>query len=175
MRWDGMPTATWRTPSSFRTGRHSQWWSSTLHLMHLWAQLHRQSLSGIRASKSGSCWMNLSSRWPTTVWLQLLLRQYQFIFACCNLLNCNGALVLCVSWHVTIIVAITVIMIIKWHWILDAFNGITTLILALGVMLGICSCVTRTIQISGDTSHVQEVLCTFRHQLLVVVRRYPKY
>ncbi len=35
MHWDTMPTATWHTPSSLETGRHSQWWSSMLHLMHL--------------------------------------------------------------------------------------------------------------------------------------------
>ncbi len=113
MRWDTMPTATWHTPSSSKTGRHSQWWPSMLHLMHSWAQLHRQSLFCICASKSGSCWMNLSSCWPTTVWLQLLLRQYQLIVVCCNLFSCNGAVVLCVCWHITIIVAITVIVIIK--------------------------------------------------------------
>ncbi len=167
MRWDTMPTATWHTPSSFKTGRHSQWWLSTLHLMHLWAQLHRQSLFGICASKSGSCWMNLSSCWPTTVWLQLLLCQYQLIVACCNLFSCNGAVVLCMCWHVTIIVAIRVIMIVKWHWRLDAFNGIITLIVMLGVRLSICSCVTRMTQISGCTRLVPEVLCTFRHQLCI--------
>ncbi len=119
---------------------------------------------GIRASKSGSWWMNLSSRWPR-VWLQLLLHQYQLIVACCNLFSCNWAVVLCVCWHVTIIVAITVIMIIKWHWHLDAFNGIITLIIALGGTLCVCSCVTRTTQISGCTRLVTEVLCMFRHQL----------
>ncbi len=113
IRWDTMPTATWHTPSSLKTGRHSQWWSSTLHLMRSWAQLHRQSLFGICASKSGSCWMNLSSHWPITGWLQLLLHQYQLIVACCNLFSCNGTVVLCVCWHVTIIVAITVIVIVK--------------------------------------------------------------
>ncbi len=112
--------------------------------------------------------MNLSSCWPTTVWLQLLLRQCQLIVACCNLSSCNEAAVLCVCWHVTIIVAITVIVIVKWHWGSDAFNGITTLIIALGVMLlGVCSCVTRTTQISGCTRFAPEVLCTFRHQLCV--------
>ncbi len=135
--------------------------------MHSWAQLHRQSLFGICASKSGSCWMNLSSCWQTTVWLQLLLHQYQLIVACCNLFSCNGALVLCVCWHVTIIVAIAVIVIIKWHWRLDTFNGITTLILALGVTLGIRSCVTKTAQISRCTRLAPEVLCMFRHQLCV--------
>ncbi len=34
MRWDTMPTATWHTPSSLKTGWHSQWWSSMLHLMY---------------------------------------------------------------------------------------------------------------------------------------------
>ncbi len=165
MRWDTMPTAKWHTPSSFKTGRHSQWWLPTLHLMHSWAQLHRQSLFGICASKSGSCWMNLSSPWPSTVWLQLLLRLYQLIVACYNLFSCNGAVVLCVCWHVTIIVAITVIVIVKWHWRLDAYNGITTLIVVLGVTLGICSCVTRTTHISSSTRLVLEVFCMFRHQL----------
>jgi hypothetical protein len=99
---------------------------------HLWAQLHRQSLFGICASKSGSRWMNLSSCWPTTVWLQLQLHQYQLIVACCNLFSCNGAIVLCMCCHVTIIVAITVIMLVKWHWHLDAFNSLTMLIVALG-------------------------------------------
>ncbi len=108
-----MPTDTWHTPSYFKTGRHSQWWSSTLHLMHSWAQLHRQSLFGICTSKSGNCWVNLSSCWPAIVWLQLLLQQYQLIVVCCNLFSCNGAVVLCVCWNITIIVAITVIMIIK--------------------------------------------------------------
>ena len=91
--------------------------------MHSWAQLHRQSLFGICASKSGSHWMNLSSCWPTTVWLQLLLCPYQLIVACCNLFSCNGAVVLCVCWNVTIIVVMTVIVIVKWHWHLDAING----------------------------------------------------
>ncbi len=165
MCWDTMPTATWHTPSSFKTGRHSQWWLSTLHLMHSWAQLHRQSLFGTHASKSGSCWMNLSSGWPTTVWLQLLLCQYQLIVACCNIFTCNGAVFLCVCWHVTIIVAIMVIMIVKWRWCLDTFNGITTLIVAMGVTLGVCSCVTRMTQISGSTRLVPEILCMFRHQM----------
>ncbi len=113
------------------------------------------------------CCMNLSSCWPTKVWLQLLLRQYQLIVACCNLFSCNGAVVLCVCWHLTIIVAITVIVIIKWHWRLglDAFNCIATLIVALGVMLGICPCVTRTTQISDSTRLVKEIFCMFRHQL----------
>ncbi len=122
---------------------------------------------GICARKSGSCWMNLSSRWPTTVWLQLPLCQYQLIVACCNLFSCNEAVVLCMCWHVTIIVAITAIVIVKWHWRLDAFNGITTLIIALGVTLGICSCVTKMMQISGSTRLASEVLCTFKHQLCV--------
>ncbi len=162
MSWDTMPTAPWHTPSSFKTGMHSQWWSSMLRLMHL---LHRQSLFGIRASKSGCCWMNPSSCWPTAVWLQLLLRQYQLIVDCCNLFSCNGAVVLCAWWHVTIIVAIRVIIIVKWYWRFNAFNGIPTFIVALGVTLGVCSCVTRTKKISGITSLVPEVLCTFRHQL----------
>jgi hypothetical protein len=109
--------------------------------------------------------MNLSSCWPTTVWLQLLLCPYQLVVACCNLFSCNGAVVLCVCRHVTIIMAITDFVIIKWHWRLDAFNGITTLIVALGVTLGICSCVTRMTQISGCTRLVPEILCTFQHQL----------
>ncbi len=67
--------------------------------------------------------MNLSSRWPTSVWLQFLLHPYQLIVACCNLFSCNGAIVLCVCCHITIIVAITVIVIVKWHWRLDTFNG----------------------------------------------------
>ncbi len=138
-----------------------------LHLMHSWAHLHWQSLFGICTNKSGSRWLNLSSGRPTTVWLQLLLRQYQLIVACCNLFSCNGAVVLCVCWHITIIVAITVIVIIKWHWRLDAFNGLTKLIVVLGVTLGICSCVTRMMQISGSTRLVTEVLRTFRHQLYV--------
>jgi hypothetical protein len=58
-----------------------------------------------------------------------------------------------------------VIVIVKWYWRFDAFNGITTLIVALGVTLGVCYCVTRTMQISISTSLVLEVLCTFRHQL----------
>ncbi len=56
-------------PSSFKAGRHSYWWLSILHLMHSWAQMHRQSLFGMCASKSESCWMILSSSWPTTIWL----------------------------------------------------------------------------------------------------------
>ncbi len=139
-----MPTATWHTPSSFEIGRHSQWWSSMLHLMHLQAQLNRQLLFGICTSKSESCWMNLSSLWPTTVWLQILLCPYQLIVDCCNLFGCNaGAVVLCACCQVTIIVAITIIVIVMWVWHLDAFNCLITLILALGVMFGICSCMTR--------------------------------
>ncbi len=120
---------------------------------------------GICASTSGSCWMNLSSRWPTTVWLQVLLHPYQLILDCCNLFSCIEAVVLHMCWRVTIMVAIIIIVIVKWHWHLDAFNGITTLIIVLGVTLGVCSCVTRTTQISGSTRLVPEVLCTFRHQL----------
>jgi hypothetical protein len=41
----------------------------------------------------------------------------------------------------------------------------TTFIIALGVTLGICSCVTRMTQLSGSTRLVPEVFCTFRHQL----------
>ncbi len=78
-------------PSSFTTGRHSQWWPSTLHLMHSWAQLHKQSLIGICLSKKGSYWMNLSFGWPTTVWLKLLLHPYQLIVDCCNIFTCNRA------------------------------------------------------------------------------------
>ncbi len=167
MLWDTMSTAPWHTPSSFKTGRHLQWWLSMLHLMHLWAQLHRQSLFGICTSKSGSSWMNLSSCWPTTVWLQFLWCQYQLIVACSNLLSCNGAVVLCMCWHITSIVAITVIVIVKWHWHLDAFNGLITFIIALGAKLGICSCVSRTTQISGSTKLVPEVLYTVRHQLFM--------
>ncbi len=151
-------------PSSFKTGRHSPWWLSTLCMMHLRAQLHRQLLFGICTGKRGSCWMNLSSCWPTTVWLQLLLCPYQLIVDFCNLFSCNWAVVLCTCWHITTMVAITIIVIVKWHWPLDAFNGLTTLIVALGVTLGICSCVTRMTQISGSTRLVLEVLCTFRQQ-----------
>jgi hypothetical protein len=82
-----------------------------------------------------------------------------------NLFSCNGAVVLRTCWRVTIMVAITIIVIINWHWCLDTFNGLTMLIIALSVMLSICSCVTRTMQFSGSTSLVPEVLCTFRHQL----------
>jgi hypothetical protein len=57
-----------------------------------------------------------------------------------------------------IIVAITVIVIVKWNRHLDTFNGITKLIVALGVTVGVCSSVTRT-------SLVPEILLTFRHQL----------
>ncbi len=87
--------------------------------------------------------MNLSSCWPTTVWLQLRLCPYQVTVDCCNLFSCNGEVVLCACWHISNIVAIMVIVIVKWHWYLDAFNDLTTLILALGVMLGVWSCVTR--------------------------------
>ncbi len=135
--------------------------------MHLWAQLHWQSLFGICTNESGSRWMNLSSGWPTTVWLQLLLCLYQLIVACCNLFSCNWAVVLCVCLLVTIIVAIMVIVIVKWHWRLGAFNSLTMLIVVLGVTLGVCSCVTRTMQISGSTRLVPEVLHTFWHQLYV--------
>ncbi len=155
-----MPTATWHTPSSLETGRHSGW-SSTLHLIHMWEQMHRQLLFGICASKSGSCWMNLSYCCPTTVWLQLLLHQYQIIVACSNLFNCNGAVVLCMCWHVTIIMAITVMMIIKWHWHLDEFNGLITFIVVLGVTLGVCSCMTR---MRGPLHLQTSVVCeTWRH------------
>ncbi len=109
--------------------------------------------------------MNLSSCWPTAVYLQLLLHPYQLIVDCCNLF-CNGAVVWHAWWCITIIVVITVILIIKWHCHLDAFNGIT-LTVALDVRLGICSCVTRKMQTCGITSLVPEVLCTFRHQLYV--------
>ena len=93
--------------------------------------------------------------------------QYQLIVACCNLFSCNGSVVLCMCWHITIIVPITGIVIVKCHWHLDALNGITTLIIALCVTLGICSCVTRTAQISGSTRLVLEVFCVFWHQLYI--------
>ncbi len=132
MHWDTMPIAPWHTPSSFKTGRHSQWWLSMLRLMHWRAQLHKQSFFGICTNKSGSCWMNLPPCWPTAVWLQLLLHQYQLIVDSCNLFSCNGAVVLCVCWHVTIIVATTVIVIVKvtlafgciqWHNNVDRCIG----------------------------------------------------
>ncbi len=47
---------------------------------------------------------------------------------------------------------------IQWH---------STLIVVLGVTLGICSCVTSTTQISGSARLVPEVLCTFIHQLYI--------
>ncbi len=100
-------------PSSFMTGKHSHWLPSRLRLMHLWAHLHRLSLVGICTSKSGSLWMNLSSCWPTTVWLQLLLRSHHCIIDYCNLFSCNGEVVLRVCWYVTTMVTIKVIMIVK--------------------------------------------------------------
>ncbi len=45
---------------------------------------------------------------------------------------------------------------IQWHNNVDP---------SLGVTLGICSCVTRTMQISNSTRLVKEVFCMFRHQL----------
>ena len=51
--------------------------------------------------------------------------------------------VLCVCWHNTTIVAITVIVIVEGHW------------------------ATRTTQINGCTGLVPEVLCMFRHQLCI--------
>ena len=56
--------------------------------------------------------------------------------------------------------AIRVIVIVEWHWRLDAFDGISILIVALGVSvtLGVCSCVTRRTQICGSTRLVPEVL-----------------
>jgi hypothetical protein len=165
MRWDTMPTATWHTPYFSRQGgihndgRPHCIWCIRGH------SCTGSNFFGICASKSGSRWMNLSSCWPTTVWLQLLLCPYQLIVACCYLFSCNGAVVLCVCWHVTIIMAVAVIVIAKWHWRLDGFNGITTLIVALGVTLVICSCVTRRTQISGCTRLVPEILCIFQHQL----------
>ncbi len=165
MRWDTMPTATWHTPYSSRqegihnVGRPRCIWCIRGH------SCTGSHFFGICASKSGSHWMNLSSCWPTTVWLQLLLCPYQLIVVYCNLFSCNGAVVLRVCWHVTLIMAITIIVIAKWHWRLDTFNGITMLIVALGVTLGICSCVTRMTQISGCTRLVLEILCTFWHQL----------
>ncbi len=41
----------------------------------------------------------------------------------------------------------------------------TTIIITLGFMLGVCSCVTRMTQISNSTRLVKEVFCMFRHQL----------
>ncbi len=129
-----MPTATWHTPSSSRQeGIHNDDRRCCIWCIcgHSCTGTH---FFGICTSKSRSLWMNLSSCWPTTVWFQLLLCQYQLIVACCNLFSCNGALVLCVCWHMTIIVAVTVIMIVKWHWCSDTFNGLTTLIIVLGVI-----------------------------------------
>ncbi len=54
----------------------------------------------------------------------------------CLLQSIQVQWVLRVCWHVAIIVAITVIVIVEWHWRLDVFNGITTLIVALDVTLG---------------------------------------
>ena len=36
--------------------------------------------------------------------------------------------------------AIIVIVIVEWHWCLDVFNGITTMILVLDVTLGFALC-----------------------------------
>ncbi len=137
MCWDTMPAATWHTPSS-------------------------SIQEGIHNDGCPCCIWCIRGHSCTGSHCQ-----YQLIVACCNLFSCNGAVVLCVCWHVTIIVAIMVIVIVKWHWRLDAFNGITTLIIALGVTSGVCFCVTRTTQISGCTRLVPEVLRTFRHQLCV--------
>ena len=52
-----------------------------------------------------------------------------------------------------------------WH--LDGFNGLTMLIIALGVTVGVCSCVMRITQISCTTRLVLEVLCGFQHQLYI--------
>ena len=45
-----------------------------------------------------------------------------------------------VCWHVTIIVAIIVNVKVEWHWCLDVFNGVTTMIVALDVTLGFALC-----------------------------------
>jgi hypothetical protein len=37
-------------------------------------------------------------------------------------------------------VAIIVIVIVEWHWRLDVFNGVTTMIVALDVTLGFALC-----------------------------------
>ncbi len=158
-----MPIATWHTPSSFKTGRHSQWWSSTLHLMHLWAQLRRQSLFGICASKSGSCWMNLSSCLalaPTASistyscllqsiqlqWGSSLVRVLKRHNYCGNHGHRDRQVALafgCIQWHNNVHPCVGEHV---WHMLLH----------------------DKATQISGSARLVQEVLCTFRHQLCVV-------
>ncbi len=125
--------------------------------MHLWAQLHRQSLFGILDESIILLANNSLASAPAAS-----LSTYA---CCCKPFSCNGAVDLRVCWCITMMVAITVIVIGKWNCHLDALNGLTMLILALGVTLGIRSCVTRAKQISGSTSLVLEVLCTFRNQL----------
>ncbi len=94
MRWDTMPTATWHTPSSFKTGRHSQWWLSTLHLIHSWAQLHRQSLS----ISTYSCFLqSIQLQWVRSLVCVLTRHNY-----CGNHSHRNHWVALafrCIQWH----------------------------------------------------------------------------
>ncbi len=133
-------------------------WYSSVTISHI--LLYLCSLFTIHTSRV--LWYS-TWHWPTIVWLQLLLCHYQLIDDFCNLFSCNGTIVFSACWHVTIIVVITVIVIVKWYWHFNAFNGITTFIAALGVTLGICYWLTRMMQINISTSLVPEVLCTFRH------------
>ncbi len=108
--------------------------------------------------------MNLSSGWPTTVWLQLLLCPYHLIVDCCNHSVAMGQKIAHVLKHHNYC---------GNHSHCDcqvalAFKCIqrhNNVIIALGVTLRICSCVTRTMQISSCTRLVLEILSTFRHQL----------
>jgi hypothetical protein len=135
------------------------------------AQLHRQSFFGLCTSKSESCWINLSYCWQAIIWLQLLLCSYQLTVDWCNLISCSGAVVLHVCWYVTMIDTSQwwwqswSSWFSKWQWRLDAFDCITALIVALGVMLCFCSCVTRATQISISTNFVLKVVRTFRRQV----------
>jgi hypothetical protein len=94
MRWDTMPTAIWQTPSSFKTGRHSQWWSSMLHLMHSWAQLHRQSL----AISTYSCLLqSIQLQWVSSLVHVLTRHNY-----CGNHSHCDRWVALAfrrIQWH----------------------------------------------------------------------------
>ena len=110
---------------------------SMLHLMHSWAQLRRQSLS----VSTYSCLLQ-------PIWLQWVSSLVR-VLTCHNYCGNHGH-----SDHQVELA----LRRIQWPNNVDR---------CIGCHVGLCSCVTRTTQISGCTRLVPEVLYMFRHQLCV--------
>ncbi len=167
MRWDTMPTATWHTPSSFKIGRHSQLWLSTLHLMHLWAQLHRQSLF----------WHMCKEKWKLLDESIILLANNSLASACTASISTYSYLLQSIhlQWGSSLVRVLTC-----HNYCGNQGHCDCQVALAFGCIQwpnNIDPCIggharhlllhDKVTQISGSARLVQEVFCTFRHQLCI--------